>query len=298
MVVSSVDAISKKRIVINGIMVVAGVFLLALCYNLLLLPNNFAFSGMSGVGIIVNKLTGLSAVTFIYIANIVLLIISFLLLGWGPTKNTIIGSILYPVMLTLTAPIATYLLPYMEFSDLLVPAALTALLYGVSDGLIYKCGFSTGGSDVIVHILKKYLHLPESKCLVIVNGCIIMGCLFVFGIEICVYSFIIMLVGSLFVDKIMYGVSDSKLFYIFTKQPQKIKNIIKDDFATGFTIIPTRGGLSHHKRSIIMVAIASRDYFRLKNKILEIDPGAFFIIDNCYEVQGGVKRSNLPFISD
>ena len=160
MVVNSVDAISKNRIVINGIMVVAGVFLLALCYNLLLLPNNFAFSGMSGVGIIVNKLTGLSAVTFIYIANIVLLIISFLLLGWGPTKNTIIGSILYPVMLTLTAPIATYLLPYMEFSDLLVPAALTALLYGVSDGLIYKCGFSTGGSDVIVHVLKKYFHSP------------------------------------------------------------------------------------------------------------------------------------------
>ena len=292
------DEAERKKIITDGLMVVAGVFLLALCYNLLLVPNNFAFSGMSGVGIIVNKLTGLNAVVFVYIANFLLLILSFLLLGWQVTKNTIIGSILYPLMLTITLPIANTILPYMNFSDLLVPAVLTAVLYGVSNGLIYKCGFSTGGSDVLVHILKKYLHLPESKCIRIVNGCIIMGCLFVFGLEICIYSFIIMIVGSLFVDKIIYGISDSKLFYIFTKHPGEIKKIITNEFASGYTVIPTKGGFSNHKRSIIMVAIASRDYFKLKNMILEIDPDAFFIIDNCYEVQGGVMRSNIPFISN
>ena len=125
-----------------------------------------------------------------------------------------------------------------------------------------------------------------------------MGCLFVFGLEICIYSFIIMIVGSLFVDKIIYGISDSKLFYIFTKHPGEIKKIITNEFASGYTVIPTKGGFSNHKRSIIMVAIASRDYFKLKNMILEIDPDAFFIIDNCYEVQGGVMRSNIPFISN
>ena len=69
-----------------------------------------------------------------------------------------------------------------------------------------------------------------------------------------------------------------------------------EDFENGFTIIPSKGGYSKKSGYMLMCAISNRDYYEFKQKILEIDPNAFIIINKCYEVNGGVKRSNLPFI--
>ncbi len=287
---------SDKKIIIEGITFVLGVFLLALCYNLFLLPNNFAFAGMSGLAIIVHQISGFNPTLFIYIANITLLIVSFIFLGWEKTKRTIVGTLLYPVMITFTLPIAQVLLKHLVLKEMIITAILTALLYGIGNGLIYKSGYTTGGNDVLMQLLNKYFKIPESQGLTFVNCLVILACSIVFSLELGIYSLIIMVISSVFIDKIMYGISDSKLFYIFTRKPKKIKKVIFDEFESGFTILPTKGGYSHTHGSLIMVVISNRDYYKFKNKILEIDPTAFFIIDDCYETKGGVKRSNLPFI--
>ncbi len=290
------DDISNKKIIIQGIMFVFGVFLLSLCYNLFLVPNNFAFAGMSGVAILIHELTGFNPTIFIYITNLTLLIISFIFLGWNVTKKTIVGTILYPVMITFTLPIANVLLEHFQFQEMLITAVITAIVYGTSNGLIYKSGYTTGGNDVIMQLLNKYLKIPESKGLMLVNTCVIIGCSAIFSVEKGIYSLCIMVISTMFVEKILYGISDSKLFYIFTRKPKQVKKVIFDEFETGFTILPTKGGYSHTKSSLIMVAASNRDYYKLKSRILEIDPEAFIVIDSCYEVNGGVKRSNLPFI--
>ena len=76
----------------------------------------------------------------------------------------------------------------------------------------------------------------------------------------------------------------------------KVKKLIEEEFMTGYTIFPTVGGYSHIRGAMIMCVIRNRDVNLFKQMILEIDPTAFFVISDCYEVQGGVKRSNLPFI--
>lgn len=290
------EDISNKKIIIQGIMFVLGVFLLALNYNLFLVPNNFAFAGMSGFAIILHKIVGINPTVFIYIMNLLLLIVSLIFLGWEITKKTIVGTILYPVMITFTAPIANVLLKYFQFQEILITIIIAALMYGISNGLIYKSGYTTGGNDVLMQLLNKYLKIPESKALLIVNAIVIIGCSLVFSIENGIYSLCIMIISTVFVDKILYGISDSKLFYIFTRKPKMIKKIIFDEFSTGFTLLPTKGGYSHIKSTLIMVAVSNRDYYKLKSRILEIDPDAFIVIDSCYEVNGGVRRSNLPFM--
>ena len=292
------EDISNKQIVINGLMLVFGVVLLAFCYNLFLLPNNFAFGGTSGIALLIQETTGFSATLFIYIANISLIFISLLFLGWEKTNYTIIGSILFPVMISITTPITNVIIQYMNFEELMLISILTAVLYGVGNGFVYKSGFTTGGNDVIMQILHKYFKVSESTGLTIVNGCVIMCCLFVFGLKIAIYSFLIMIIGSYFIDKVLYGLQDSKLFYIYSRKPRKIKEVIVKEFHSGFTILPTKGGYSHTRGSMFMVAVSNRDYYRFKTRILEIDPEAFFIIDSCYEVNGGVRRSNIPFIDD
>ncbi len=292
------EKISKKdtrEVIVTGLSFVLGTFLLALCYNLFFVPNDIVIGGVSGLAIVFNELTGFNTEAFIYIANIVLLLVSYVFLGREDTQRVLLGTFLYPLFITFTAPIATFLLNYITFSEFLITVVLASLMYGVSNGLVYKYGYSTGGSDVLVRLLCNYLHFNEGTGVIIVNIFIILAGAFVFGIDTATYAIIINLVGSVLVDKISIGISNSKKFMIYTRESAKVKKVIEKDVKTGYTIFPTEGGYSHKKGAMIMCVIRNRDVNLFKSKILEIDPSAFFVINDCYEVQGGVKRSNLPF---
>ena len=291
-----ISNIDTKEAIIEGSFFVIGVFLYALCFNLFLIPNDLVVSGFSGIAIVVQRVFGWNANAFIYITNAILLVLGFIFLGWKTTKRNIAGSILYPVMITVTNPIAIFLNNYIIGDDFYLILLFAIILYGISSGLIYRTGFSTGGSDIIMQIINKYFKVSESKSMIAANSVIIVIGMLVFGFNKGVYSFIILICSTYFIDKIMFGLSDSKVFYIYTKKVRKLKKLILNDFQTGFTSIPSRGGYSKKRNFMIMCVVSNRDYYLFKQKILEIDPNAFIIINSCYEVNGGVKRKTLPFL--
>ena len=287
---------SDKETIFEGLSFVFGVFLSALCFNTFLIPNDLVVSGFSGVAIVTQKLFGWNNQMFIYVTNFVLLGLSFIFLNLKTTKKNIVGSIMFPLMITITNPIADFLNDKLIGDDFIIILLFSIILYGVSSGLIYRSGFSTGGSDIIMQIINKYIKVGESKAMIVANSLIILLGMIVFGFDKGVYSFIILITSTYFIDKIMFGISDSKVFYIYTKKVRKIKKLILEDFKTGLTIIPSRGGYSKKRGHMIMCVVGNQDYYKFKERILEIDPNAFIIINKCYEVNGGVKRSSFHFI--
>ena len=290
------EKINYKEIIFDGCSLVFGLFFYALCFNLFLTPNDLVVSGFSGVSIVMQKLFGWTPSVFLLIANVILLVICYIFLGWKTTKKNIIGSLLYPLMVTISLPVATFLSKYIVTEDFYLTLLFAVVLYGVSSGFIYRSGFTAGGSDIIMQLINKYCNVSESKALLVANGFIICSGMIVFGFTKAVYSFIILYCSTYFIDKIMFGISDSKLFYIYTRKARAVKKLIFEEFKTGFTTIPGTGGYSHKNGVLIMCAVSNNDYYLLKNRILEIDPSAFIVIDKCYEVNGGVKRSNIPFL--
>ena len=287
---------SDKETIFEGLSFVFGVFLYALCFNTFLIPNDLVVSGFSGVAIVTQRLFGWNNQMFIYVTNFVLLGLSFIFLNWKTTKKNIVGSIMFPLMITITTPVADFLNDKLIGDDFLIILLFSIILYGISSGLIYRSGFSTGGSDIIMQIINKYIKAGESKAMIVANSLIILLGMIVFGFDKGVYSFIILITSTYFIDKIMFGISDSKVFYIYTKKVRKIKKLILEDFKTGLTIIPSRGGYSKKRGHMIMCVVGNQDYYKFKERILEIDPNAFIIINKCYEVNGGVKRSSFHFI--
>ena len=285
-----------KETMLTGVSFVFGTFCLALCYNLFFVPNDIVVGGVSGLGILVHELTGFNSQVFIYVGSILLLIVSYIFLGKDESRRALIGTFLYPLFITFTSPIAKFLVSYLSFEEILVTVVLAGLLYGFSNGLVYKFGYSTGGSDVLVRLGCKYFHFSEGTSVLLFDSFIVLLGGFVFGVEKAVYAVIIIVIASSLVDKITIGISNSKKFMIYTRESRKIKILIEEEFKTGFTIFPTVGGYSHIKGAMLMCVIRNRDTHLFKERILEIDPHAFFVISDCYEVQGGVKRSNLPFI--
>lgn len=286
---------SKEDIktLVTGVTFVFGIFLLAMCYHLFLLPNEFITGGTNGLAIIFNKLFNIDPTVFLYISRIVLLIISFICLGYKKTLPTVLGSLLYPIMVTITEPIALALLKYINTSQVLISVVITGFLYGASSALIYKSGFTTGGGDVIMELIKKYAKVSTSVANFSYSFIILLMGAFVFGFESFIYSIIILLISNHFIDKITLGVSLSKVFFIYTNKLSEVRKVITEEYDSGVTILQSKQEFLHKKGEILMVAVSNLDCYRLRNRILELDPDAFFVINDCYEVNGGKKKERI-----
>ena len=290
--------IKKEKLVSRFIIFLIGVFILSLNYNMFILPNNFVLGGASGIAVILKSLFGFDPVVSIYVISFGLIIVSFFLLGKKDTRRGLIGSIIYPTAVSLTQGLAAYLLPYFQFENILMVLLIGALLHGLGTGLVYKVGFNTGGGDIIIKLVNKYLHFTEGNSSLIVNTTILLCGFIVLGPTKILYSIMIILIATELIDRIIIGVSSSKMFFIYSKKYKEIEKYIMNELETGVTLFNTEGGFLNKKREMLMAVVSNRDYYRIKEKVLEIDEEAFFVVSDCYEVAGGVRRNNLPFINN
>lgn len=290
------DVIKKKDFFPRIVLLIFGIFLLALNYNLFLLPNHLVIGGTTGLSIVFESLFGWNPTIFLYVSTGILMLVSFLFLGFKQTSASIIGSILYPFFVTLTFPLSEILKNYVQFDNVILLILAVSILFGCANGIIYKVGFDTGGSDIVMRILHKYCHMPEGKSAFATQIFIILFGGFVFGVSNFIYAILILVIYTSIVDKIIIGISDSKLFFIYTKKWEEVENYILNELHTGVTILETEGGYSKEKNNLLMCVVPNKDYFLFKEVVLQIDQKAFFVINDCYEVKGGLKRKNLPFL--
>lgn len=284
------------RTIFKGLTFVFGTFLLGLTFNLFLKPNNLIVGSMSGIGLILEEVTGFSSTAFIYISSIGLLIVSYFLLGKSSTSNAAVGSILYPIMVSSTGPIADFILNRVQIDEYFFVVLLAGIAYGFSSATVYKVGYSTGGGDILMQLISKYLKVPTATANAMYSFIILFISGFVFGWSSFVYALIVLVASNLVINKIMVGVSNSKVFFISTTKIKDVKKLLTEEFESGYTIVDTKSSFTHRKRELIMIAISTRRYHNLKNRILDIDPEAFFVINDCYEVNGGMRKPNIPFL--
>ena len=264
---------------------VIGILLIAIAFNLFLLPNELVFGGVSGLSIIVSKFITIDASTFIMIASLLLLVVSFLVLGKNDTKASIVGSILFPIFVNITANIGEYI--KLDTGNVLLSAVFGGIIYGFGAGLVFKAGFTTGGTDIINQILSKYLHMSMGNAMLISDGLIVVLGGFFFGATKLMYALIVIYIIGLMTDKVLLGISNSKAFYIITNEDEKIRDYLLNELHHGVTIFSVKGGYTHKKDEVILCVVPTREYYRVKEEIHEIDSEAFFVVCDAYEVSGG-----------
>lgn len=277
--------IESKYKIRRYLQLVIGIFLIAVSFNLFLYPNDLVFGGVSGLSIIVKEITPIDPSGFIMICSLLLLIISFLVLGKEQTKGSVIGSILFPVFVNLTANIGNYI--QIDTSNLLLCSIFSGVIYGFGAGLVFKAGFTTGGTDIINQIVSKYAHVSMGNAMLMSDGLIVLGGAYFFGLTKFMYAIIVVYIIGIMTDKVLLGISNSKAFYIITNEDKKIRNYVLNELHHGVTIFNVRGGYTLEKDEVILCVVPTREYYRLKEGIKEIDPNVFFVVTDAYEVMGG-----------
>ena len=279
------EKINSKSSVKRHLQLLIGCLLIATSYNLFLVPNNIVAGGVAGFAIIINHLFNIDNSLIILIGSIFLLILSYFLLGKEKTKATILGSLLFPICVNLTKNIGNII--DIDTNQLLLISVFGGVVYGFGAGLIYKAGFTTGGTDIINQILSKYLKISMGNSMLYCDGTIVLLTAFVFGPTQFMYSIIILYVISYMSDRVILGVSDSKAFYIVTEEEEKIKEYILRYLNHGVTVFNAKGGYAKENQKVLMCVLPTKDYYKLKEGIHEIDSKSFFVVTDAYEVFGG-----------
>ena len=280
---SVIKQIYKKDRLIRYAVFLLGLLLISVSYNVFVLPNDIVY-GVGGLGVIFYRTFGIDPSVVIMIGSVLLLILSYFMLGWDATRNSIVGSLLYPIFVKLTGPLSGYL----DFgaTEVIVTVICGSVISGFGLGLVFKSGFTTGGTDILNQIVSKYFKVSIGKAMLFTDGIIVLLALFVFGFQKFIYSIVNMYVIGVMTDKVILGISESKCFYIITAHETEVKRFFLNNLSHGVTILDARGGYTGNVMKVIMCIVPTKEYFKAKEGIHAIDSDAFFLVTDAYEVSG------------
>lgn len=272
----------SKSSISRFIYFILGMLLFSFSFNYFLLPNDLVFGGVSGLSIIFKNI--LDPSIFVFVVSSILLVISYIFLGKEKTFGSAVGSLLLPVFLKIMSFVTDNI---DKVDEVFLAVIFGGLLAGVGIGFVYKAGFTMGGTDIINQIIHKYFKISLGKCMLISDGSIVLCSFFSFGLIKFMYAVVVLYIISTMTDKVLLGISNSKAFYIVTSQVNEVKNYVMVKLGHGITIFDAVGGFSKEYQKVLFCVIPTRDYFKLKEGIHDIDKDAFFVVTDAYEVFGG-----------
>ena len=280
------DKQSMKDIVLEYFFVLLGAAVIALGFNLFLFPNQVASGGVSGISTILHGVFGWNAGIVQYAFNIPLFIAGVFVLGKSFGLKSFIGTISLPFFVILTGSWEPATL------DPLLGAIFGGIVVGGGIGLVFKGKASTGGTDLLAQIITKYTGLTLGTSVLLIDGIIAVSAAVVFDFEKGLYALIGLFVTTKTIDIIQLGFSQSKMVYIITNHQDTVRDAIYENINRGVTKLPAIGGYTGEERPVLMVVVYQTEFTKLKQVVKQVDPKAFVIVSDAYEVLGeGFKRA-------
>ena len=274
----------KNKKLYRIILITCSLIISAFVYNIFLLPLNLVTGGTNGIATLTYYLYDYNPAIIILLISIACLILSYMYLGREKTRGTVIACLAYPVLVE----VVSLLVKNFSFdkTDILVLIVFAGVLNGISNGLMYKSGYSSGGLPIISQILFEKFKYPIVKSSFIMNTIIVgIGASF-FGITSALYAIIFLYINSIVLDRVLLGISNNKAFYIITDKDKEIKEYIIKQLNHTVTIFEVKGGFLNHQKDVMLTVVPSRDYYKLTEGIKAIDPNVFFVVTDSYQVEG------------
>ena len=274
------------KIVRSYLMITLGTILMAVGVYFFEFANNFSTGGTAGLAQMISEMPGfLTPAQLASIFNIILLIIGMIVLGKDFTAKTIYCSLL----LTLLLNVFEQLVPFSEpfTGQKVVELFIDMILVSVGAALVFNEDGSSGGTDVVAMILKKYTKINVGKALLLVDSIVILLAFSAFGTETGILSLFAIVIRAFVVDGAIENFNSSKFLMIITDKEEKILHYIMHDLERGASVVNNCvGAYTNNEKKLIISVVDKREALKLKKKIKEIDPVAFVIVGTTNDIQG------------
>lgn len=260
-----------------------GLFINALSWTAFLIPSEIVGGGVTGAATLVFFATGFPvAITFLLV-NVILIILGIKNLGFGFGIKTVYGILVLSGFLALLGSLITA--PVVD--DRFMSAIIGGMLGGVSIGIVFTQGGSTGGTDIIAMIINKYRNISHGRLILLMDVVVISSSYLIFqSIEALVYGFVTMAVTSYSIDMLLMGHRRSVQLFIFSKHHEKIADTITSDIGRGVTLLHGKGWYSKEDTSVLLVVVKRYESTEVFRAVKEIDPKAFISVGSVMGVYG------------
>jgi len=247
-------------------------------------PNHFSFGGVTGIAIILAGLFPISASAVTFILNMLLLVVGFIFLGRSFGIKTIYVCILMSVLLQVMEVFTPLKKPLTDEPVLELIYAIC--LPAVGSAIMFNLGASSGGTDIVAMILRRYTPVNIGTALFVVDLFITIASCFVFDIKTGLFSFLGLLAKSLVIDNVIENINLCKYFTIICNKPDLICDFIHTNLNRSATIFNAEGSYLHNNKKIILTVMRRSEAIELRDYVKKIDPGAFIMITNSSEIIG------------
>ena len=279
---------AAKR-VFEYLMITVGAIIYGVATSLLIDPNNIAPGGLTGLAIVLNRVVNLGTGMWFMIMNIPILIIAIWKFGIRFTISTIYTT----AVISWATDFSTAYLSDFFIKDVFLGASFGSAALAVAIGIVFKAHATTGGTDVIIKLLRiKYPHLKTGMLYLLTDVGILLIAGVVFGdFTASLYSFMSVMVTSYVLDLVLYGRDEAKLIYIISDKPDIITARLLEELDIGATHVFAQGAYSGEKKKVIMCAIKKRLSPMAEDIVRDEDPNAFMIISSASEIYGEGYKS-------
>lgn len=267
-----------------------GILMMAFGIYFFKAPNNFATGGVSGLAIILCKFTEpkvswLGQTELTAFMNVFLLIIGFIFLGRGCSLKTAYCALVYSGEMQLMKLIYRGSLPLTD--QLFLEFIFAMLLSGAGSAIIFNCKASSGGTDILALIVKKYTPLQDvGKALIVTDFAIACSAFFVFDTRAGLFSVLGLFTKAFLIDGVIESIVKSKYMMIITSHPETVAPFILEGLHRSFTSLKAQGGYSGEEKTVLITVCKKMEAFKLKNKLHKVDPEAFVILCDTSEIIG------------
>lgn len=247
-------------------------------------PNHFSFGGVTGFAAVISRITRWSAGQFTFIVNMVLLAAGFLFLGKKVGIKTIYASFLMSGSLAVLEGI--YPMTGALTQEPLLELIFAVFMPGLGSAILFHIGASSGGTDIIAMILKKYTSLHIGTALLVVDIAAVGMSFFIFGPSTGLFSSLGLIAKSFVIDGVIESMNMCKCFNIVCDNPEPICAYIMNNLHRGATVYEAHGAFSQNNKTVIMTTMKRSQAIKLRNYIRDVEPTAFILISNSSEIIG------------
>ena len=247
-------------------------------------PNHFATGGVSGLSIVLAEVIPfLTQSEILMIINGLMLVLGFIFLGRGCTFKTIYCSAVYSLenFLFELVPLGGALTDQ-TFLELVFAILLT----GVGSAIIFNCGASSGGTDIVALILKKYTSVHVGRALLITDTLIAASSFFVFDVTAGLFSMLGLFAKAFLIDGVIEDIGKSKYVTIITEHTEDIGAYIIQTMHRDYTSYTAQGGYTGNQKTVLMTVCSRPEARRLRAKVKALDPASFVIVSDATEILG------------
>ena len=247
-------------------------------------PNNFTFGGITGLSIVLSRIFEVPASTLNLVMNAILLVIGIVVLGKGFAGKTFYVTILSTVGLSALDKIYPITTPLTDepVIELLFAVAIPA----VASAILFNMDASSGGTDIVAMLLKKYTTMEIGTAIFAVDIIITLSAFVAFDFATGLYSVTGLMAKTLIMDGAIENMNLCKYFTIITTNPKPICDFIHHELHRSATIYKAEGAYSHTEKNIVLVVLKRSQAVRLRRFIKEVEPTAFMMITNSSEIIG------------